>query len=160
MFSGKHDFFNHLPKDTRFAIEKIISDYKAPELTSLWQNNPKKMDEDLWKKEKAWKMFRQDVSHDMKRNSNILDQYHKLESVHLSANSGNDRYTNINLKNQALMQSRDLRLNGTFLQVDSDWGLRPTHGSSESTDKAAKVADAALTASSDRARSSGCRRAR
>ena len=51
--AGKHDFFNHLPKDTRFAIEKIISDYKAPELTSLWQSNPKKMDEGLWKKEQV-----------------------------------------------------------------------------------------------------------
>eukprot|EP01032_Pedospumella_encystans_P022055 gene22055-25004_t len=149
---GKHDFFNHLPKDTRFAIEKIISEYKAPELTSLWQNNPKKMDEDLWKKEKAWKMFRHDVAHDLRLNSNILDQYHKLGSVHLSANSGNDRYTNINLKNQALIQSRDLRINGTFLQVDSDWGLRPSHDSTDSADKTATDATKAeITASNDSA---------
>jgi hypothetical protein len=123
-FPGKHDFFNHLPKDTRFAIEKIIADYKAPELTSLWQSMPKKMDEDLWKKEKAWKLFKQDMAHDHRRNSNILDAYKKLEAVHLSANSGNDRYTTINLKNQALIQSRDLRLNGTLIQVGTDWGLR------------------------------------
>jgi hypothetical protein len=83
------------------------------------------MDEDLWKKEKAWKLFKQDMAHDNRRNSNILDSYKKLEALHLSANSGNDRYTTISLKNQALIQARDLRLNGTIVQVDSDWGLRP-----------------------------------
>lgn len=109
------------------------------------------MDEDLWKKEKAWKMFRHDVAHDLRLNSNILDQYRKLSSVHLSANSGNDRYTNINLKNQALIQSRDLRMHGTFLQVDSDWGLRPTQDSTESGDKAAVEGVKENTTTSDSA---------
>lgn len=84
------------------------------------------MDEDLWRKEKAWRMFKHDITHDHRLNSNILDAYKKLEVVHLSANSGNDRYTTINLKNQALMQARDLRVNGSLIQVDADWGLKPT----------------------------------
>ena len=87
---GKHDFFNHMPKDSLEAIVKVIREYKPPVLNPLWENAPRVLDENQWKMEKVWERFKNQVSQDIHKDFNILDAYKVIQRRHISASSGND----------------------------------------------------------------------
>jgi hypothetical protein len=87
---SKTDFFNHVPKDTKAAIQKVVREYKAPILNPLWENAPRILDDTQWRMEKAWEKFRTNFSQNDHARVNILDSLKSLSNLHLSATSGND----------------------------------------------------------------------
>jgi hypothetical protein len=121
---GKHDFFNHMPKDTRAALVKIVADFKTPMLSSLWENVPRVLDESQWKKSKTWEIYRQNIADD-KKDANILQTYGNLSKMHISASSGNNSQSRINQKNEMLMHNREQSNNTSSnrAEVSLDWGL-------------------------------------
>lgn len=133
----KHEFFNHLPKDSRKAIVKIVADYRTPILHELWENLPRVMDENQWKKEKAWTKFRAGVAA-RKKDSDILHNFKQLQNLHLTPNSGNNENTHFVLKSRRRSSANTKQLrdalassNGELLtsepkkvNVSSDWGLQ------------------------------------
>jgi CRP-like cAMP-binding protein len=131
---GKHDFFNHMPKDSLEAIIKVIREYKPPILNPLWENAPRILDENIWKMEKAWERYKNQVGKDPAKDISILDSMKMIQRRHISMSSGNDPST----KNQFVSRLDDMlgknggsddkytRGTGGKMQhptVDMSWGL-------------------------------------
>eukprot|EP01033_Poteriospumella_lacustris_P004515 gene4515-3224_t len=140
---SKHAFFTSLPKDSKFAIVKLVKEYKPPILTSLWENVPRVLDETQWKMEKTWKNFKSRfMEHGHK--ANILDSHRRMENVHISVNSGNDpevklmprhyQFMNQNKDHGAAVAMAILDPTKKKHDVTMDWGLpsqrRDSHANS------------------------------
>ena len=85
-------------------IDNLIANYQKPLLGFLWQNVPKVLDEDVWKKDQTWKKFKEDLISNPKRQANIMDSYKKYAQLSLTANSGNGINTAINQRNLEIVK--------------------------------------------------------
>eukprot|EP01038_Epipyxis_sp_PR26KG_P005674 gene5674-7832_t len=135
---GKHDFYNHMTKDTRQAIVDIINQYPTPELIPLWENTPKILDEDTWKRETAWNEFKQkivsstieerhptafksrgSVINGDKKSLSILDLHRKLSKAHLTSASGNNMNSEFSRRNRTI-SAATLRISSGVIQLNDN----------------------------------------
>lgn len=120
---GKHDFFNHMPKDSLEAIIKVIREYKPPLLNPLWENAPRVLDENQWKMEKVWERFRSQVSSDLHKEVNILDTMKVISRRHISVSSGNDPNQRLVSRLDDLLGGPEGNIGRKNKPVDLNWGL-------------------------------------
>ncbi len=78
---SKHDFFLHVPKETRQVLKKVVSDFYSLPSYPLWENIPRLLNREQWAKEKCWETFRKDLVASEKKDSNILDHYKRLTNI-------------------------------------------------------------------------------
>lgn len=78
---SKHDFFLHVPKETKIALKKIVSEFSSLPVYPLWENVPRLRNREEWIKEKCWETFRKDMIKNEKRDSDILEFYKKANSI-------------------------------------------------------------------------------
>jgi len=78
---SKHDFFLHVPKETKLALKKIVSEFNALPAYPLWENVPRTLDRDEWVQDKCWRTFRKDLVKSEKKDANILDHFKRQSAV-------------------------------------------------------------------------------
>lgn len=157
---SKHAFFNSLPKDSKHALVKLVKEYKAPILTSLWENVPRVLDENQWKMEKTWKRFKTQFM-EKGHKSNILDAYKQLDHLHISVNSGNDPEIKLMPRHYLFVAQQQKEQGGGTgvssmatggdisrkkMEVNLDWGLLPTQRADESAAAMTPTSSAAAAA--------------
>ena len=85
---GKNDFYQNFPARTRDIIVNRIKDIQRPILPYLWDNYPKQVGTEDWKRSQAWNNFRHDILNSS-RKQNILENMKDMEKVKIAPNSGN-----------------------------------------------------------------------
>ena len=85
---GKNDFYQNFPTHTRDIVINKIKNMERPILPYLWDNYPKQVGADDWKRSKAWSNFRHDILNNS-RKQNILENMKDMDKVKLAPNSGN-----------------------------------------------------------------------
>lgn len=78
---SKHNFFLHVPKETRQVLKKVVNDFYSLPSYPLWENIPRLRNKEQWAKEKCWEKFRKDLVASEKKDSNILDHYKRLTNI-------------------------------------------------------------------------------
>jgi CRP-like cAMP-binding protein len=121
---SKHEFFNHMPKDSLEAIIKVIKEYKPPVLNPLWENAPRVLDENQWKMEKVWERYRNQISKDIHKDVNILDAMKVIQRRHISSSSGNDPHQKfVSRMEDWGLDTQNMRTRPKHKEVDLNWGL-------------------------------------
>ena len=114
---SKHNYI-HIPKQYRTVIRKIIEDFRAPSLDKLWEIAPRIIDEDKWRKEKSWEMFKDDIRN-KKKDSNILMNFKNLDGMTFEP-------VDYTLQNSH-MQNYSTTIYNNHNVVYETWGLKQVH---------------------------------
>ena len=113
---GKNDFYQNFPSHTREIIINKIKDIERPILPYLWDNYPKQVGAEEWKRSKAWSNFRHDILNNNRR-QNILENMKDMDKVKLAPNSGNI-YGHTNTQNT--LTNTDTKTTWTTVSASKD----------------------------------------
>lgn len=113
---GKNDFYQHLPSHTRDIVINKIKNMQRPILPYLWDNYPKQVGTEEWKRSKAWSNFRHDILNNSKK-QNILENMKEVDKIKLAPNSGN---INGHTNTQAAVTTTDTKTTWTTVSASND----------------------------------------
>lgn len=81
---SKHDFFIHVPKETRQALKKLVNNFNSLPAYPLWENVPRIRNREEWVQDKCWETFRVALVNSEKKDLNILDHFKRLNTMNFS----------------------------------------------------------------------------